>query len=186
MWSMLIRITKVAIVLIIATVVGSAIITVKNQVNEKQRKADQQIQQIKSESESKQQQEKEQYEKKIKELEVQLQAKLVEKARLASIEASKTAEKAKVVQVIAQGAQASSGGSNDAKMFIYMKESGNNPYAVNKSSGACGLAQALPCSKMNCALGDYACQDQWATNYMLNRYGTWENAKAFWLSHNWW
>lgn len=76
--------------------------------------------------------------------------------------------------------------NTDAKMFIYMHESGNNPYAVNKSSGACGLAQALPCSKMACALGDYACQDAWATNYMLNRYGTWENAKAFWLAHSWW
>lgn len=74
----------------------------------------------------------------------------------------------------------------EAKMFIYMKESGNNPYAVNKSSGACGLAQSLPCSKMNCALGDYACQDAWATQYMLNRYGSWANAQAFWLAHHWW
>lgn len=76
--------------------------------------------------------------------------------------------------------------SGDAKMFIYMKESGNNPNAVNRSSGACGLAQALPCSKMGCALGDYACQDAWATNYMQGRYGTWENAKAFWELHRWW
>lgn len=75
---------------------------------------------------------------------------------------------------------------SDAKMFIYMKESGNNPNAINKSSGACGLAQALPCSKMNCALGDYACQDAWATRYMQSRYGTWENAKAFWLANHWW
>lgn len=75
---------------------------------------------------------------------------------------------------------------SDAKMFIYLKESGNNPNAVNKSSGACGLAQALPCSKMNCSLGDYACQDAWATNYMQNRYGTWENAKAFWERNRYW
>lgn len=29
-------------------------------------------------------------------------------------------------------------------------------------------------------------QDAWFTNYMKSRYGTWVNAKAFWLSHNWW
>ena len=71
-------------------------------------------------------------------------------------------------------------------MFIYQHESGNDPYAVNQSSGACGLAQALPCSKMPCELGDYNCQDQWATNYMLERYGSWINAYNFWLEHNWW
>jgi len=73
------------------------------------------------------------------------------------------------------------------KMFIYFKESGNNPNSINESSGACGLGQALPCSKMPCSLGDYACQDNWFTNnYMIPRYGTWENAKTFWLNHGWW
>lgn len=76
--------------------------------------------------------------------------------------------------------------SSDAKTFIYLKESGNNPASVNKSSGACGLGQALPCSKMPCSLSDYACQDAFFTKYMQSRYGTWENAKAFWLSHSWW
>lgn len=73
-----------------------------------------------------------------------------------------------------------------AKMFIYLHESGNNPYAVNPTSGACGLAQALPCSKMGCALGDYACQDAWATRYAISRYGGWEQARQFWLVHKWW
>lgn len=73
-----------------------------------------------------------------------------------------------------------------AKMFIYMHESGNNPNSVNRSSGACGLGQALPCSKMGCNLGDYACQDAYFTGYMQSRYGTWENARAFWISHSWW
>lgn len=73
-----------------------------------------------------------------------------------------------------------------AKAYIYMKESGNNPGAINRSSGACGLGQALPCSKMGCSLSDYACQDAWFTQYMKNRYGTWNNAKAFWDSHKWW
>lgn len=67
-----------------------------------------------------------------------------------------------------------------AKAFIYQKESGNNPRAINKGSGACGIGQALPCSKMPCTLDDYACQDAFFTKYMEDRYGTWENAKAFW------
>ena len=81
-------------------------------------------------------------------------------------------------------AQASDNG--DAKMFIYMRESGNRPNAINASSGACGLGQALPCSKMPCSLSDYACQDAFFTSYMQARYGTWENARAFWLAHHWW
>jgi outer membrane biosynthesis protein TonB len=74
----------------------------------------------------------------------------------------------------------------DAKAFIYQKESGNNPHSVNKKSGACGLGQALPCSKMPCAMGDYACQDKFFTAYMQNRYGSWENARSFWLKNKWW
>lgn len=85
--------------------------------------------------------------------------------------------------VAAQSAPVS---SNSAKAFIYAHESGNNPGAINKSSGACGLGQALPCSKMPCSLSDYACQDNFFTAYMQGRYGTWENAQAFWLSHSWW
>ena len=73
-----------------------------------------------------------------------------------------------------------------AKAFIYEHESGNNPGAINASSGACGLGQALPCSKMPCSLSDYACQDNFFTQYMQSRYGTWENAVAFWQSHRWW
>lgn len=74
----------------------------------------------------------------------------------------------------------------DDKAFIYMHESGNNPGSINRSSGACGLGQALPCSKMGCSLSDYACQDAWFTNYMLSRYGSWAKARAFWEQHRWW
>ena len=88
-----------------------------------------------------------------------------------------------VLASITPVAQAS---GEDAKMFIYMHESGNNPGSVNKSSGACGLGQALPCSKMPCSLSDYACQDNFFTSYMKARYGTWENARAWWELHRWW
>lgn len=75
---------------------------------------------------------------------------------------------------------------NSAKAFIYEHESGNNPGAINPSSGACGLGQALPCSKMPCSLSDYACQDKFFTGYAIARYGSWENAKAFWQANRWW
>jgi hypothetical protein len=71
---------------------------------------------------------------------------------------------------------------SDAKSFIYMNESGNNPAQWN-SSGCLGLGQACPASKLLAVcpvVTDYACQDAWFTNYMLSRYGTWEAAKAFW------
>ena len=115
--------------------------------------------------------------KEIEELKAKVEAKKAEEARIAALP-TPSFPPAPVAQASVD--------TSDAKMFIYMKESGNNPNSVNKSSGACGLAQALPCSKMGCALGDYACQDAWATQYMQNRYGTWENAKAFWLKNHWW
>jgi len=74
----------------------------------------------------------------------------------------------------------------EAKAFIYQKESGNNPGAVNASSGACGIGQALPCSKMPCSLSDYNCQDQFFTQYMLGRYKTWQAAKVWWDAKHWW
>lgn len=75
---------------------------------------------------------------------------------------------------------------DSAKLFIYNHESGNNPGAINANSGACGLGQALPCSKMPCSLSDYACQDAFFTSYMTARYGTWANAESFWQQHSWW
>lgn len=73
---------------------------------------------------------------------------------------------------------------DQAKAFIYQKESGNNPAAVNKSSGACGLGQSLPCSKMASICPnwrtDYECQDRWFTGYMQSRYGSWSKAVSFW------
>jgi len=75
---------------------------------------------------------------------------------------------------------------DDYKAFIYAHESGNNPSAINPGSGACGLGQALPCGKMGCALGNYACQDAFFTQYMLERYGSWYNAYCFWIANNWW
>lgn len=122
--------------------------------------------------------------KKIEQLEAEkkrIEAELQVKREKQEAERQRIAQATK--QVTGSTAYAASG---DAKAFIYMKESGNNPGAINKSSGACGLGQALPCSKMPCSLSDYACQDQFFTSYMQSRYGTWENAVDFWNTHRWW
>jgi hypothetical protein len=55
---------------------------------------------------------------------------------------------------------------------LVMRESGWNPYAINQSSGACFLAQALPCSKMDAEAWDYEGQLKWMVSYIENRYKT--------------
>lgn len=70
--------------------------------------------------------------------------------------------------------------------YIVQRESSWNPNATNKTSGACGLVQALPCSKVP---GDgYNPVDnlRWANNYATKRYGGWEKAYAFWIKNHWW
>lgn len=71
----------------------------------------------------------------------------------------------------------------DAMARLIQRESGFNPNAVNKSSGACGLPQALPCSKIK----DTSVEGQitWMINYVRNRYGNPTKALSFQLSHNW-
>lgn len=68
---------------------------------------------------------------------------------------------------------------------LIRRESGCNPNAVNRSSGACGVAQELPCGKSGCAMGDGACQVKWMNGYVLGRYGSWQAAVNFHNSHNW-
>jgi len=74
--------------------------------------------------------------------------------------------------------------------FIISHESGFNPLAVNKSSGATGLCQALPAHKMQSAGSDYmtnpVTQLRWCDGYAKSRYGSWGKAHAFWLANRWW
>lgn len=76
-------------------------------------------------------------------------------------------------------------GENQVNSFdnIVTHESGWDPQALNKSSGSCGLFQSLPCTKMH----SMALEDQIAFgfNYIKNRYGTPNQAWAFWKEHNW-
>ncbi|BDZ53357.1 aggregation-promoting factor C-terminal-like domain-containing protein [Agromyces marinus] len=59
---------------------------------------------------------------------------------------------------------------------LWNKESGWNVYAQNPSSGAYGIPQALPGSKMGSAGGDWATnattQIKWGLGYIAGRYGT--------------
>ena len=65
------------------------------------------------------------------------------------------------------------------------RESGCNPNAVNPSSGACNVAQELPCGKSGCSVGDGACSVKWMNSYVLGRYGSWANAVDFHNANNW-
>lgn len=69
--------------------------------------------------------------------------------------------------------------------FMVHKESSWNPNAYNTSSGACGLAQALPCSKIEGDWHDPVTSLNWMNNYVNGRYGGWKNAYTFWISKHW-
>ncbi len=59
---------------------------------------------------------------------------------------------------------------------LFTRESNWNPYAENRSSGAYGIPQALPGSKMGTVASDWrtnpATQITWGLNYIAGRYGT--------------
>lgn len=72
--------------------------------------------------------------------------------------------------------------------YIISHESGWNPKATNSGSGAYGLPQALPGSKMASAGSDWKTnpitQIKWMKKY-VGRYGGIEGAQKFWESHHW-
>lgn len=70
--------------------------------------------------------------------------------------------------------------------YVVSRESGWNPNATNSSSGACGLVQALPCSKVPGNGYDPVDNLRWANGYATGRYGSWEGAVTFWQNNNWW
>lgn len=69
--------------------------------------------------------------------------------------------------------------------YIVGRESGWNPNATNSSSGACGLVQVYPCSKLANAY-DPVVNLQWANGYATGRYGSWAGAYNFWITNHWW
>ena len=117
-------------------------------------------------------------------LQQQLQSKIQQKAILASV-------RRPVVPTATYGGDCASwvaqaGITDTASAYeLIRKESGCNPSAVNRSSGACGVAQELPCGKSGCQLGDGACQVAWMNRYVLGRYGSWSAALQFHLRNSW-
>jgi hypothetical protein len=73
--------------------------------------------------------------------------------------------------------------------FIIMRESMWKVNATNRSSGAYGIPQALPGSKMASVASDWrtnpATQIIWGIEYMNKRYGSPCEAKVFKASHGW-
>jgi len=81
-------------------------------------------------------------------------------------------------------------GTSDAEYFIIMKESGGDPTADNPRSTAFGLGQLLLDGRRHYLGANYDTIDcglqlQAFRGYVRDRYGTAENARAFWLSHGW-
>lgn len=72
---------------------------------------------------------------------------------------------------------------------IVERESGWNVNATNSASGAYGLVQAMPGSKMASAGADWKTsaktQIKWGLDYMNSRYGSPVGAWNFWQSHGW-
>lgn len=72
---------------------------------------------------------------------------------------------------------------------IVQHESNWNVTATNPSSGAYGLVQALPATKMASAGSDWktnpATQIKWGLDYMNDRYGSPCAAWDFWQNNNW-
>lgn len=74
-----------------------------------------------------------------------------------------------------------------ALVELWNRESGWNNLARNPTSGAFGIPQALPPSKMGSAAvaGDAAAQIAWGLRYIRGRYGSPAAALGFHNSHNW-
>lgn len=75
-----------------------------------------------------------------------------------------------------------------AAIDLIYHESGCRVDARNASSGAYGIPQALPGSKMASAGADWetnpVTQIRWMAGY-VNRYGGWQGAINFWYAHGW-
>ena len=76
-----------------------------------------------------------------------------------------------------------------ALVKLWNKESGWNPNSHNSSSGAHGIPQSLPASKMKSEGSDYYTngytQIRWGLKYIKNRYGTPSKAWQHFQNKNW-
>jgi flagellar biosynthesis GTPase FlhF len=94
-----------------------------------------------------------------------------------------------IAQIQAMARSLVSSGQFQCFSNIVDHESSWNYRAVNASSGAYGLFQALPGSKMSSVGSDWqtnpATQIKWGLNYMNSRYGSPCEAWSFWQANHW-
>ncbi|MFC4497222.1 transglycosylase SLT domain-containing protein [Streptomyces ovatisporus] len=123
------------------------------------------------------------------------QAKKAERERQRKQAASRSAERSKSASAAPSGspkqiARQIIGSEQQFQCFsnIVERESGWDVHAQNPS-GAYGLVQALPGSKMASAGPDWrnnaATQIKWGLGYMKDRYGSPCGAWSFWQANNW-
>ena len=78
----------------------------------------------------------------------------------------------------------------DYASYIVNRESNWRLGAMNPTSGAYGLCQSLPATKMASAGSDWRTnpitQLQWCHDYAQRRYGGWAQAYGFWRRNSWW
>lgn len=165
---------------------------IEAELRAKQTQVQSQIQQIKAKSNlnAEQQKQIEELNKQKQELEKQLQAKKESARVLAEAQATQQVAGAVAVRTAVSGSCAdwiAQAGVTDVGNAVELirRESGCNPNAVNRSSGACGIAQELPCGKSGCGLGNPVCQIKWMQQYVNARYGGWGGAIAWHNSHSW-
>jgi peptidoglycan hydrolase CwlO-like protein len=113
------------------------------------------------------------------------------RGQVAALEFNRRIGDASAAGVVRRGStKCDSSSASDAEFNIIMKESGWNPLADNPTSTAFGLGQ-LVFSQRQAYLGanadttDCGLQLQAFRKYVANRYGTAENAWAFWQTHHW-
>jgi len=135
----------------------------------------------------------EEADRKLKEQETlikELQARKAEKQRIAQAEASNVVLASPETPTAPTGDCATwmnqAGITHVLARELIQRESGCDPNAVNPSSGACGIPQALPCSKLPNGINTSPVDQLiWMQNYVYSRYTTWDNAISFHNQNNW-
>ncbi|MFD7132713.1 transglycosylase SLT domain-containing protein [Streptomyces sp. NPDC059894] len=132
---------------------------------------------------------KEAAEKAAEEAKERAEAKAAAASRSASASSFPVQSSYTVAQIQAMAAQMVPSGQFQCFSNIVNHESSWNYQAVNASSGAYGLFQALPGSKMSSVGSDWqtnpATQIKWGLNYMNERYGSPCEAWTFWQANHW-
>ncbi|MEU0385975.1 transglycosylase SLT domain-containing protein [Streptomyces chartreusis] len=132
---------------------------------------------------------KEAAEKAAKEAKERAEAKEAAASRSKDISDFPVATSYSIAQIQAMARQLVPSGQFQCFSNIVDHESDWNYKAVNPSSGAYGMFQALPGSKMSSVGADWrtnpATQIKWGLNYMNDRYGSPCDAWSFWQANNW-